>query len=221
MPERPLTRSQAALVVGAPALVVSTIIVFQLLVRLWGPRWGYAAGFGFYWIFWCLLFSLWAVGPRRLARMFRPNLRRWRGQAWLYALLMTLPVLLMWRVAFKDYIGQTTAPVLMVAVVIGLVNGPLEELLWRGAYVAAFPRQPWFAWAYPTVAFATWHLAPQLAAPHPFPGGVWTAIGGALVVGALWGWVAMRSRSILLPTISHALCNMLGFVGLFELGMRV
>jgi hypothetical protein len=53
---------QKALLVLPLLLLVSTNLAFQWFVGLWGDRLGYLAGFGFYWLFWCLLAPLWLLG---------------------------------------------------------------------------------------------------------------------------------------------------------------
>jgi membrane protease YdiL (CAAX protease family) len=38
-----------------------------------------------------------------------------------------------------------------------MVDGTLEEVLWRGVYVREFPRQIVLGYLYPSLGFAVWH----------------------------------------------------------------
>jgi membrane protease YdiL (CAAX protease family) len=98
---------------------------------------------------------------------------------------------------------------------IALVNGSLEELLWRGAYVSVFPESWFFGLFYPAIGFAVWHFAPQAVFPSRAPGGNLALVVVAGLVGLMWGWVALQSGSILWTTVSHVLFDFSG------LGARV
>src|ERR671939_1187636 len=60
-----------ALLIAPWLLLASTTTVFRRLAARFGPKGGYFRGFLFYWIFWCLLFPMWVLGPRRLPGLFR------------------------------------------------------------------------------------------------------------------------------------------------------
>jgi hypothetical protein len=79
-----------------------------------------------------------------------------------------------------------------VSVMRGLVNGSLEEILWRGVYTRKFPGQVLTGYLYPALAFGLWHLS-------FFPsdqGSVVFALG-VTFLGAGYGWVAWRIRFVL------------------------
>jgi membrane protease YdiL (CAAX protease family) len=128
-------------------------------------------------------------------------------------ILVLLPPILPGLASFRVYIGKVDIILVLLAFSFALINGVLEELFWRGAYNAVFPDRFLLGYIYPTIFFGAWHLAPELAKPNPLPGGALSFIGGTLFMGFIWGWIAWRTRSILLTTISHVLTNFLGFVG--------
>ncbi|TVR58046.1 MAG: CPBP family intramembrane metalloprotease [Gemmatimonadales bacterium] len=104
----------------------------------------------------------------------------------------------------------------LLSAVIALVNGTLEEVFWRGAYVRAFPGIPLLAWVYPSVGFGLWHLAPQsVSTGIGNPSGVVAFVGTATLFGLCWAWVAYRTGPIRWPVISHMLLDFAG------LGARV
>ncbi|HEX9972146.1 MAG TPA: CPBP family intramembrane glutamic endopeptidase [bacterium] len=116
-------------------------------------------------------------------------------------------------VSFFPFFREAGIGIILLAFLFALVNGAAEELLWRGALVAAYSSGFWRGYLYPTFFFGAWHIAPELVLPNPLSGGALSFIGGALVMGLAWGWIAWHSRSILLTSISHVLTNFFGFVG--------
>jgi membrane protease YdiL (CAAX protease family) len=120
-------------------------------------------------------------------------------------------------VSFLPYFREAGIGTILLALVFALINGTLEELLWRGALIATYPKKIWIGYIYPTLFFSAWHIAPELILPNPLSGGALSFICGALVMGFAWGWIAWRSRSILLTTVAHILTNFFGFVGFIYL----
>jgi membrane protease YdiL (CAAX protease family) len=212
-----LKTRQTALLIAGPALLLSTIVAFQLFVWFWGDMWGYLAGFCFYWIFWCALLPLWVAGPRSLGQLYRPGTPLFGRPAVVGFVLILLPPIMTGMASFRVYIGSAGAGIILLSLAFALVNGVLEELLWRGAYSSVFPDHFWLGYIYPAVFFGAWHLAPHFAKSSPLPGGALSFIGGSFFMGLIWGWFVWRSRSILLTTISHVLANFFGFVGFIYL----
>lgn len=196
-----------------PIIVLSTILIFQVTKLLWGTRWGYLAGFCFYWICWCLIFSFWFIGPKNIKSIYQFNKdARSPKIGSLIPLLAIFPVMT-FIASFLPYFRDIGTGIILLAFFLALVNGTAEELLWRGALIAASSSDAWRGYLYPALFFGAWHIAPEFVMPNPLSGGALSFIGGALVMGLAWGWIAWRSHSILLITISHVLTNFFGFVG--------
>jgi hypothetical protein len=135
--------------------------------------------------------------------------------AWLGLLMLIIPLLLGYGYAFPRAVKQANLTIILLSALIALVNGSLEELLWRGAYVSVFPESWFFGLFYPAIGFAVWHFAPQAVFPSRAPGGNLALVVVAGLVGLMWGWVALQSGSILWTTVSHVLFDFSG------LGARV
>lgn len=201
---------QLALIALPPVLLGTTYLVFQTLVGAFGLKLGYLGGFLFYWIVWCLLFSWWLLGTERMLGLFRDVPNRLGRPAWVGAILLVLPLALGYGYAFPRAIGQADALIIILSLVIAVVNGAMEELLWRGAYGSAFPDNWFLATLYPAIGFAVWHFAPQSVVPNPAPGGAVSLVVVAGLVGLGWAWVAHRTKSILWVTLSHVLFDFSG-----------
>ncbi|MGZ5488709.1 MAG: CPBP family intramembrane glutamic endopeptidase [Candidatus Aminicenantales bacterium] len=102
------------------------------------------------------------------------------------------------------YALRAGMPVLRVALLIGLVIGPGEELFWRGFFQertgATTSRS--YGFALTALLYTAVHLA----------SGNMMLVLAAAVCGVFWGWLYLRFRSPVLNIISHTLWDLLVFV---------
>jgi len=199
-----------ALLVAPWLLLASTTIVFRRLAARFAPKRGYFGGFVFYWTFWCLLFPMWVLGPHRLPGLFRAGVAPSRRPNRSDLLLLAVPPAVGYSMAFPRALARANKKIVLASAVQALVNASAEELLWRGTYMAMFPKSPALGYLYPTVGFAVWHYAPQGVFPSRYPGGVTTFVMSAGLFGLLWGRVAPRNGSIKWSVISHVLLDFSG-----------
>jgi uncharacterized protein len=94
---------------------------------------------------------------------------------------------------------------------IALVNGVTEEMFWRGAFVTVFPKQIGWGFVYPTVLFTAWHIALLCIPNVKYAGGALGLLGGAAVMGVLWGYAFWRTRDLRSITIAHVVTNIFAF----------
>ncbi len=91
-----------------------------------------------------------------------------------------------------------------VALLIGLIIGPGEELFWRGLF------QEWTG-AASGRAYGLAFTAMLYTAVHLASGNVMLVIAAA-VCGVFWGWLYRRFRSPIVNAISHTVWDLLVFV---------
>jgi hypothetical protein len=144
-----------------PILMATTYVVFQRSVRRFGQGRGYLLGFLFYWIVWCLIVPLLLLAPQRLIDLFRDVPDRWGDPAWLGLICLVLPVVGGYAYFFPSAKRGATQPIILASLAHAIVNGVLEEVLWRGVYVAIFPGQWLLGVIYPAIGFGLWHLSLQ------------------------------------------------------------
>jgi hypothetical protein len=157
----PLRRRQVAALAAPPVLIATTYAAFQGLVGWLGERWGYLAGFLFFWLVWCAGFSLWAIGPRGLAAVLRDARPRLPRPQLLWLTLLAVPVAGGFATVLLPDLPRATLAVVAVAWLIAGVNATLEEVFWRGVYIRLFPGRPVAGWRYPMVTRSgeAWHVA--------------------------------------------------------------
>jgi membrane protease YdiL (CAAX protease family) len=204
---------KVALVAAPWALLLTTYLTYQQAVSAFGPRLGYLSGFLFYWIVWCGGFPLWVLGGDGVLALFRDLKPRFTSRKWLGILLLVAPLLLAYGYEFPRAVPEATLPIVLVSVVISVVNGIAEELLWRGTYARVFSDSVWWGYLYPTLGFAVWHFAPQSVFPNPRPGATVSLVVAAGIVGLMWGWVTYKTKSVRWTSLSHILFDFSGLGG--------
>jgi uncharacterized protein len=200
-----LRRRRRAALVAPVALTASTFLVFNGAVVAFGLRWGYLTGFVFFWLVWCLGFSWWALGTRGVIDVFRDARPRLPSPTVLWVALLVVPVAGGFAAVWLPSAASATLTVVATATVIAVVNATMEELLWRGVYVRLFAGSLLWGWLYPAVGFALWHVSPTSVL-----GSTPVVVGGALYVGLVYGFVALRTQSVRWTTVAHIALNLMG-----------
>lgn len=209
---------RALLIAAPPLLIATTAAAFYTFVRAFGPTAGYLCGFVFYWLVWCAAVPTVVLGWQGVRALFQPSAAGLGRPAWLGALAVAVPLVLGYGYAFpRALIGATPASVLLSAA-IAIVNAPLEELLWRGAYVTVFRQARVLSYVYPNICFGLWHLVPLSVVPNRAPGGKASFVLASCIVGFLWGWIALDTRSVRVTSTAHALFDFSGLGGRLYLG---
>jgi membrane protease YdiL (CAAX protease family) len=191
--------------VAAP---VSMIGAFAASKAAFGPIPGYLVGFLVYWCVWCLAVPVFLLGPSRVRELFADRHPR-LGRPWLIGLLALLfPAVGALATRWFPEVGGAGVAMVGGALVIGVVNATMEELLWRGVFVSYWPSDWRLGLLWPTIGFGAWHLAPQVirpAAMGPLPYGA-----SAALLGLCWGWVAFRTGSLRWTWLSHVVTDSSG-----------
>ncbi|MHA6299413.1 CPBP family glutamic-type intramembrane protease [Devosia sp. CAU 1758] len=207
-----MTRPQLALTIHA-ALLIGALFFIVPWLTTWDSRAGYLFSLAFYWLFFCLPVIGWHALAGNDGRLFSEKLP-WRDW-WIIPLLLVQAGL----VALVNFVPNTsilTSGGMYLALLLATINGPLEEIAWRGGFLATFRDKPrlgfWLGWA----LFSAWHVPLALSAGIIFDGGALTLIGGAAALGLLWNWVAWRTGSVFYVSLAHGLTNLFAFWVLFD-----
>jgi len=197
-----------------PVLLVTMYGAFQELTVQYGFPLGYLLAFSLYWGLWCVALPVAVLGTRGVLGLFRspqPQTAQ-LGIATHCALWWPLAAPLVF--VFLPHVTSTSATVIVASVVLGMVIGITEEVLWRGVYVTLFADNVWLNTVYPSLSFGLWHLCPLSVAPSRHPGGGPAFVGYAFVLGLSYAYAARRTRSIAWSTVSHCVHDALGLGGL-------
>ena len=198
-------RGPKALILSALALICGMLWFVPFATARWG-FYGYGLVLALYWAGFCVPLGLLFIGPAGLRRVVHLRLggARWVPWAAFGLVLMVLGVTLAQPPA------GVTVTVVALALAAGAINGLVEELYWRGAWLTVAGDDVRL-FALGCVLFAAWHLPMALAVGVVYHGGPVALVGGAAALGLVWAAMAWRTRGIGWPMLSHAGLNMVVF----------
>jgi hypothetical protein len=201
-----LTWQQLSLLLTPWLLLVTTYGCFRFLKHRLSTAWAYFGGFLFYWLVWCLLLPIGLLGPTALIDLFRP-VAPFGELWWIGAFCLIAPPVISLVTIFPRELRRADRTILLVSIVLAVVNGTLEEVLWRGAYLIVFRDNVWLALIYPSLGFALWHLAPQVIIPYQGQGGQFSLVIAVGFLGLLWARAANSAGVIVYTVIAHILVD--------------
>lgn len=211
---RELTGRQCLALATPLVLTLTMIPTFIGFVAWFGYPLGYLLAFVVYWIGWCLIVPAFLLGGwRQLPALFRRSEARRRKSSWKTALLVLWPLPFPILFRFLPQLGEANLAILAVSLLLGLVIGVTEEVLWRGVYLRLFPQHLGLNTLYPSIMFALWHLAPQAVVASPSPGGAASFVFYSLVLGLSYATHARKTGSIRGATLSHCIHDIFGLGG--------
>ena len=148
-----MSTKQIILLIAPPLLVVSSYFLFQFFSNQLGEKLGWYLGLAVYWLVWCGALTLGLIGKESIKKLIAPQRLTWQ-----VALILAVPIIFTIINRFTrvlDYReANTWLTLMMISTAFG--NGFFEELLWRGAYMEAFPENLLLRIAWPTIWFALW-----------------------------------------------------------------
>jgi len=190
-----------------PWLLLATMYGwFRFLKHRLSTPWAYFGGFLFYWVIWCLLIPIALLGPTALIDLFRP-VAPFGEPWWIGTFCLIAPPLISLLTILPRELRRADRTILLVSIGLAIVNGTLEEVLWRGAYLVIFRDNLWLALIYPSLGFAVWHLAPQVIIPYEGPGGRFSLVIAVGFLGLMWAWAATSTGVIVWTVIAHILID--------------
>jgi membrane protease YdiL (CAAX protease family) len=194
-------------------LVISMVECFHLFARRFSAPLGYLLSLILYWLFWCLLMpSILLGGIKPLLGLFKP-FPVFDDLTWKTHLLLWWPVAFPLFFVFIPRIMKANAAILLASLLLGIIIGLTEEILWRGVYITLFPGNIWLNLIYPSLMFAVWHIAPQSVVANRMPGGAISFVAYAFVLGVSYSLTVYQTKSIAWCTLSHILHDSLGLGG--------
>jgi CAAX amino terminal protease family. len=207
-----MTRQQISLVIHAALLNGALFVIVPMLTN-WDARAGYLFALAFYWLFFCLP----VIGRHAMegndGRLFSEKLR-WRD--WWIIPLLLLQVGVLAILTFVPNTSILTSGGMWLALLSAGINGPLEEMAWRGGFLGTFRDRPrlgfWLGWA----LFTLVHVALVQGHGIVFDGGGLVLVGGAAVLGLFWSWITWRSGSVFYTSLAHMLTSVFAFWVLFD-----
>lgn len=180
-----------------------------------GPGIGFLTVFLIYWFGFCLPLGLVYQGREASKRALSLELN---GHAWVpWAVGLQIFLVALANILILPDVVPAFA--VIAAVAFALINGPLEEFFWRGAYLEQGQNSPRYQ-ALGVGLFALWHVPLSFSHGVTYHGGTLGLVGGALGLGAFWAFVAYRTGRIGWPILAHVATNVFAISALFVANFR-
>ncbi|MBE6025247.1 MAG: CPBP family intramembrane metalloprotease [Cellulosilyticum sp.] len=131
-----------------------------------------------------------------------------------YYIVSFIPVIATFFVAFLPSLPNINLNLLLVLLTFAFLNGVLEELFWRRTYSKMFGNNMLYSYIIPTVIFSCWHFTLLFVKGVTYHGGALALVGGATVMGAIWGWVMFKTKNVKVVISAHVITNFFAFTQL-------
>jgi len=195
-----MSNQQIIAIIALPILFISMYIVFYIVGKHYrnlqwnGVNIAWYLGIVIYWIIWGITFPILLLGWSKIIQLFefKPI-----GIISIVILLIPLVFTMIGRLFMKYERANIKGQIALSGSSIG--TGVLEEIIWRGIFIALFPHNIIWAFIWPTIWFSIWHLAPGTISVI----NKWMLMFGALVFGTCWGIAAIQTSTIIWSIISH------------------
>jgi membrane protease YdiL (CAAX protease family) len=188
------------------ALILTTTFIFYISSNLFGKDLGYVIGFFFYYIFWCYGTVLALIGKKGFVSLFTELNPLFSKKNWYLIIIFFLIIFGTVIMYLIPSINEATSNLILLAIPIALIHGIGEEALWRGLYIRTFPKNILLGVIYPSVAFALWHLSPQIVFPAE---NLIAFVGSTLFLGLSYAIIAYKTGSIKWVALIHVLGSLL------------
>ncbi len=201
-----LSNRSYSLVLLPVALILTTAFVFYVSSSFLGSNMGYVIGFSFYYIFWCYGATLALMGKKKFVSLFKEVNPLFRRKNWYLIIIFFMLILGTIIMYLIPSINEATLTLILLAVPTSLVHGVGEEALWRGLYIKSYPKNIFLGVIYPSVAFALWHLSPQIVVPAE---NVLAFIASTSFLGLSYAIIAYKTGSIKWIALLHVFGSLL------------
>jgi membrane protease YdiL (CAAX protease family) len=198
------------LALSLPFVIVATMSpLFLFLGGAFGDKTGYFLGFVFYWIFWCTIVPILLLGRQALRNFYRINRVQFLKFPVLNTSCVLLPLLLVYPYTIPRLWPGAGWLIITSSFVLAIVNGMMEEILWRGVFRILLPKDKTYIF-YSSFGFAVWHFAPQAIFRNHAPGGVYSFAIASFILGLMYSLLVKNSSSLLPSSLSHVAFDFAG-----------
>ena len=180
------------------------IILFAFFSNYFGKTIGYFVPYAIYLMI-LLLGSIFFMPEKKHKFKARTNYR------FFYYIVAFIPVIATFFVAFLPTLPYIRLNLLLLLIVFSLLNGILEENFWRVTFNKVFGNNIILSYFVPTIIFSLWHFALLFASDVNYHGGALALVGGASVMGAIWGIVMFKTKNPKVIMSAHVLTNFFAF----------
>jgi len=203
-----------ALLVSSFILLPFVFTLFQIASRTLEPKRGFITGFLGYWIY-CLL-TVWLISGSDLNYLKGAwNQRRENKHAKLIGFILAIVVIACFFVGIAPVAAKLTLSAGALALVVSVLNAPIEELYWRGLYLLEYRDNERVGFILSALLFGMWHFSLWFARGMIYKEGIFVVVGVPYMLGLLWTWTARSNGNIRAAVFTHVLIDIFALTNLF------
>ena len=195
-------------------LLPFVFVLFQITSRTLGPKWGFMMGFLGYWSF--LLLTAWLISGSDLNYLKGMwNQKRENKNSKLIGIVLVVVVIACFFIGFAPDAAKLTLSTGALVLIMAVLNGPIEELYWRGLYLLEYRNSTRIGFILSVLLFGTWHFSLWFAKGMIYKEGIIPVVVVPYGLGILWAWSARSNGNIRATVLTHILINIFAFTSLF------
>jgi hypothetical protein len=169
-------------------------------------------------LYWITIWSATFIYHRKFGNVFKsgwlePTLKLRGDKVWIQYLLLYGNLVYAVPLYFVNYFSHLSGKMLLVLFLVSFINGPSEEIFWRGCMESAGERagfSPQKRLVLAPILFSLWHTAFVL---HLYPWNDSWFMGWALILvttwlsGVIWLVVLQKSQRLFPQMVMHSVAN--------------
>jgi membrane protease YdiL (CAAX protease family) len=189
-------------------LVVINTLVFLILIFFLQGLLSFIVPFSIYWLI-LLLSIIRLQKDKKIIPSYQELLQN--NQNTVAIIIGYVPAILVLIVTIIPLKNEVNIRLLIIAIVIGLINGFIEEVFWRGT---VYQNNNKFTLILSNILFAINHCG-FLFLNIMYQGGAVNLLGGPLIMGFIWLYATKKNNSLTHVIISHQIVNTFAFYSTF------
>jgi membrane protease YdiL (CAAX protease family) len=202
------------LLVSSFILLPFVFVLFQITSRIFKPKWGFIIGFLGYWSY-CLL-TAWLISGSNLNYLKNMWYQKWENKnSKLIGIVLAIVVIACFFIGFVPDVAKLTVSTGALVLIMAVLNGPIEELYWRGLYLLEYRDNTRIGFIVSVFLFGTWHFSLWFAKGMIYKEGIVPVVIVPYGLGLLWAWSARSNGNIRATVLTHILINIFAFTSLF------
>ncbi len=202
------------LLVSSFILLPFVFLLFQFTTLIFGAKWGFVTGFLGYWVY-CLL-TVWLISGADLNYLKDVwNQQRESKYTKLIGAILAFVVIACFFVGIVPVAAKLTLSAGVLALIISVLNAPIEELYWRGLYLLEYRDNERIGFILSSLLFGAWHFSLWFARGMIYKEGIFVVVGVPYLLGLLWTWTARSNGNIRAAVLTHILIDIFALTNLF------
>lgn len=185
-----------------PVMFPLSWFIFRHIIGIYGLPTGFLLSYMAYWAI-ILFISFYFLAYTGVNELFRFH---WSGKLF-WGVAALIPAFAVFFVFFLPVFIKIRFPLLLMAIIAGIINSYCEELFWRGLTMKTTVKYKKAVIISSVIGFGLWHVTLATISGLKLPGGVYLFCVGLFLLGILWQFIAYKMNNLIFVTLAHVLVS--------------